>query len=401
MATKKEDALQAAHALAKKVGGDTYTKENPMRLGVISTANIARKVISGVQALDTVKVTVVSSRNLEKAQQFAKDVGVDKAYGSYEEVLADPEIDAVYVPLPTSTHAEWVGKAAKAGKHVLCEKPCALDSKQLFAMLLECKENNVHFMDNVMFMHHDRLRMMRERIDDGFLGKHGATHVSSIFSFRSSEEFVTSNIRMNPDLDALGALGDLGWYNVRMALFAFGWRKPSTAQGRILISHNKVPIEFSGVLTWDPEDGEEDVAGIKLQRSTTLYCSFLHGKQQHVQITGSDGMIALDDFVNTRSTKSAVFLEESDHQTTMTEDGPETESKRNLVKTGPWRQEAETVANFARQVAACKQGQNIDFWPRIALLTQVCCDALLDSAAKDGVVVDVDPLGLLERDELK
>ncbi|GBG33672.1 Trans-1,2-dihydrobenzene-1,2-diol dehydrogenase [Hondaea fermentalgiana] len=401
MAAKKEDALQAAHALAKKVGGDTYTKENPMRLGVISTANIARKVISGVQALDTVKVTVVSSRNLEKAQQFAKDVGVDKAYGSYEEVLADPEIDAVYVPLPTSMHTEWVCKAAKAGKHVLCEKPCALSGAQLLEMLLVCKENKVHFMDNVMFMHHDRLRMMRERIDEGFLGKHGATNVFSTLTFRSSgdfgEDFYSSNIRTNPDLDALGAVGDLGWYNMRMALFAFAWRTPATAQGRMLISHNKVPIEISGVLTWDPEEGEEDVAGITLQRSTVFHGSFLHSNQQRVQITGADGMIALDDFVNANSTKSASFFEESKHETIMTEDGPEAKSERNVVETGYCRQEAEAVANFACQIAALKQGQSIDFWPRIALLTQLCCDALLESAEKNGATVKIDPEGLLAR----
>lgn len=392
----------AAHEAALKseqdAGSKAYSKSNPLKLGIMSTANIAKKVIAGVHSIDNVEAYAVASRSLEKAEAFAKETGVTKAYASYEELLDDKDIEAVYVPLPTSLHAEWVEKIAKAGKHILCEKPCAITGEELYTMLAACKENNVHFMDNVMFMHHDRLRMLLDRTHkDQFFGPNGITHVSSTFSFRSDEDFYKSNIRMNKDLDSLGALGDLGWYNLRIALFAFGWRMPATAQGTVMNTHEGVPIELSATLTWEPEEGEEDIGGVKLSRSTTFYCSFLQARQQSVFLSGAKGMATMDDFVNTRSPKAATWEEESEAGTTMTEEGPETVSKKETKSTGPCRQEALAVENFARQILACKDGKPITFWPRVALLTQVCIDSVLESIEKDGAVVKVDSQGLVER----
>src|SRR5882757_11041044 len=97
----------------------------PLRIGILSTANIARAFVSGVRPSSTVTVAAVASRDAAKAEGFAREAGIPRSFGSYEALLADREIDAVYIPLPNTMHAEWSVRAAEAGKHVLCEKPLA------------------------------------------------------------------------------------------------------------------------------------------------------------------------------------------------------------------------------------------------------------------------------------
>src|SRR5439155_27322971 len=136
------------------------------------------------------------------------------AWGSYPELLGRDDIDAVYLPLPTGIRKEWVLRAARAGKHVLCEKPCAVSSADLRAMLDACRENRVQFMDGVMFMHSQRLPLLRQTLDDGrSIGS--VRRITSQFSFMPADEFLTTNIRASNLLEPLGCLGDLGWYNIR------------------------------------------------------------------------------------------------------------------------------------------------------------------------------------------
>jgi D-xylose 1-dehydrogenase (NADP+, D-xylono-1,5-lactone-forming) len=117
---------------------------SPLRIGVLSTANIARAFITGVAPSQAVKVVSVASRDPAKAASFARETGVGRSHPSYEALLADPDIDAVYNPLPNSLHAEWAIRAAEARKHVLCEKPLAATEAEARAMFAAARQHGVH-----------------------------------------------------------------------------------------------------------------------------------------------------------------------------------------------------------------------------------------------------------------
>ena len=168
-----------------------------------------------------------ASRSKAKAEQWIADhalaAGGTEAVEGYDVLLARDDIDAVYVPLPTALHLEWVTKAAQAGKHILCEKPVALNAADLATMLAACEEHKVQFMDGVMFMHHKRMSKMDALLRGDPLNDFGEVlRVTSGFSFMGDEDFYKGNIRCSAEGDPLGCLGDLGWYCVRFGLFAFG-----------------------------------------------------------------------------------------------------------------------------------------------------------------------------------
>jgi len=173
-------------------------------------------------------VQAVGSRTKERAEEWARvhvakaveeghKIGVDAitCHGSYEDLLADKNVDAIYCPLPTALHSEWAPKIAAAGKGMLVEKPVALSTLEYKAIAEEFRSRSLPLMDGVMFMHHERMGAIKQIMEaaagsGGLAG--GATRISSGFSFPAGDEFLRSNIRTDPDLDALGALGDLGWY---------------------------------------------------------------------------------------------------------------------------------------------------------------------------------------------
>lgn len=152
-----------------------HTIMTAMKFGLISTANIARKNVRAMKLSEHVELVAIASRSIEKCEQFANENDLNdgsvKLYASYEELLSDPNIDAVYLPLPTSLHLEWAKKVAQSKKHLLIEKPCALNSDELIQIMTACHENKVYFMDGVMFMHHDRLNVLRKALKDPFAGE--------------------------------------------------------------------------------------------------------------------------------------------------------------------------------------------------------------------------------------
>lgn len=149
----------------------------PVRWGVLSTAGIATRMVNAIQASSNGTVIAVASRSLEKASAWAAKHSVPRAYGSYEELLGDADVDVVYIPLPTSMHKAWCLAAAAAGKHVLCEKPVAASTADLAEMIAACAAAGVQFMDGVMFMHNERTPVMAERL-------HGATKVQCLLDLR-------------------------------------------------------------------------------------------------------------------------------------------------------------------------------------------------------------------------
>jgi len=181
---------------------------NKVRWGILSTAKINNALLDPIKQAERSQLAAVASRSLDKAQAYAKENGISKAYGSYEALLADPEIDAIYNPLPNTLHGEWTVKAAQAGKHVLCEKPIVTTLEELDKVEAAATANNVTVFEAFMYLHHPQTLKVQEMIQAGQLGK--LQLINSWFNFYLPPENV-QNIRLNPDL-AGGSLWDVGVY---------------------------------------------------------------------------------------------------------------------------------------------------------------------------------------------
>ncbi|MBY0460155.1 MAG: Gfo/Idh/MocA family oxidoreductase, partial [Gemmataceae bacterium] len=264
---------------------------NLCRWGILGAANIARKNWKAIRLAENATLTAVASRDVARAHEWLAacqgecPFPTTPAACAYDELLARPDVDAVYIPLPTGIRREWVVKAANAGKHVLCEKPCGPDAGDVRQMIDACRANGVQFMDGVMFMHGARLPLLRAVLDDGeTVGT--LRRIASQFSFAAGADFLASNIRVSRALEPLGALGDLGWYNIRFALFVMKYALPARVSGRLLTANAEgVPLEFSGELFWD--------SGV----SASFYCSFNTELQQWAHVSGTKGSVAVRDFV--------------------------------------------------------------------------------------------------------
>ena len=199
--------------------------------GIVGCADIAKKFVRSIKQCSQSRLVAIGSRSVEKAQQFALECEVDEGvhlFGSYQQVLDDPNVQAVYLPLPTTLHLEWVTLAANAGKHILLEKPVALSAEDFQQMILVCEQNSVLLMDGTMFMHHPRTIALQEILRSPEAGV--LRRVNACFNFSTDEEFLRTNIRVRSDGDPLGVLGDLGWYCIRLGLVAFSRGSKSIAQ---------------------------------------------------------------------------------------------------------------------------------------------------------------------------
>ncbi len=361
------------------------------RWGILGTASIARKNWQAIRNSGNSVLVAVASRDAARARQFIDECQSHVllnpppvACGSYEELLRREDVDAVYVPLPTGIRKEWVIRAAEAGKHVLCEKPCAVTSADLRTMLDACRRHRVQFMDGVMFMHSQRLPLMRQALDASeAVGT--IRRIVSEFSFLAAEEFLAKNIRVSSELEPLGVLGDLGWYNIRFSLWAMKEQLPEQVTGRILGQHTRgdsrqpVPVEFSGELFFPGN------------ASATFYCSFLTEKQQWAIVSGTRGSLQVADFVlpffgceSAFEVRNPVFLVRG------CDFNMEDHVRRFAVPeySNSWSssQEANLIRNFARLVLS---GQPDPTWGDLALKTQLVLDACLQSAREDGKLVSV------------
>lgn len=348
-----------------------------LRVGFISTANIARKNRLAIKAATGIDVVAVSSRSLEKAQAWAKEWEVEKAYGSADELLADADIDAVYVPMPTGKRVPIVIAAAKAGKHILCEKPIAPSAEEASKMIHACQENGVVFMDGVMFMHNPRLSAMKAVIESGDFGH--VKRVTSDFSFNGGAEFYASNIRgteHGPALEPLGALGDLGWYNIRLAMFAFDWEVPTSVSAVAHRIKDGMPMEISSVLSF----GEG--------KSSTFTNSYEAAFRQYAAIVGTKQTIEITDFCLSGPTDTAcTFRVFKQHGLTKYDLLPTKEIVDTEVNY-PANQEVRMWETFA-ELCRTRDGEKLQFYAKVALDTQRVMDAIMESMAKEGAAVSV------------
>jgi predicted dehydrogenase len=188
-----------------------------LRWGVLSTAAIGtKKVIPAMQLGEFTTVAAIASRDLSKAQAAAKALGIPAAYGSYEELLADPGIDAIYNPLPNHMHVPWTIKAAEAGKHVLCEKPISLTVAEAETLLEVRARTGVKIGEALVIVHHPQWVRLRELLAEGRIGE-----LRSILGLFSYFKLDPTNIRNQADIGG-GGLMDIGYYLIEAARLAFG-----------------------------------------------------------------------------------------------------------------------------------------------------------------------------------
>jgi predicted dehydrogenase len=361
---------------------DRAMSDSKLRWGILGTASIARKNWQAIRNAGNSTVTAVASRAVDRARAFIDECQANAPMGSvvtphgrYEALLADPNVDAVYVPLPTGLRKEWVTRAANAGKHVICEKPCSTSVADLRDMIAACERNGVQFMDGVMFMHSERLPKIRAVLDDGqSIGR--LRRISSIFSFCAADEFLRGNIRMHSQLEPFGCLGDLGWYCIRFILWAVNWEMPAVVTARLLASQGRgdspdqVPMECSAELVFR--------SGV----SASFYCSFQTENQQFMTLSGTKGYLHLPDFV-LPFFGSDVGFEVTNSVFNVRGCDFDMEPRRQRIAVNeysnstPNAQEANLFRNFARQV---KSGRLNQLWPEVALKTQLVMEAVAMAA---------------------
>jgi predicted dehydrogenase len=246
-----------------------------VRWGILGTANIAiKQVIPAVLQADRCEVVAIASRNQHRAEKVAETFGITRAHGSYGQLLNDDEIDAVYIPLPNHMHAEWAISAARAGKHVLCEKPIALSSAEAETMISAARDNGVILREAFMYQFHPAWQRTRELVESGEIGE--VVAIDSWFSYFNDDP---DNIRNVLDYGG-GALMDIGCYCIHVSRLLFG-SEPTAIKAAVRRDRQfGVDIVTSGVL----EFGD---------RIATFGCSTRTEPDQRVDIYGTKGRIRI------------------------------------------------------------------------------------------------------------
>lgn len=246
-----------------------------MKFGVLSTANIAQKAfVPGIEGSDH-EIHAVASRDASRAESFAADTGAPTAYDSYEELLGDDELDAVYIPLPNSMHAEWTMRAADHGLHVLCEKPLASDAPEARRMVEHCEDAGVTLMEAFMWRYHPRTERAIEIAATAF---DDVREVEARFAFPLRGR--PDDVRLDPDI-AGGSLMDVGCYAVNTTRAFLG--EPDRALASAVDTRDAgVDTALSGILEYD--DG----------RSARVSCSFDTQACERYRVDAASGWLECD-----------------------------------------------------------------------------------------------------------
>lgn len=248
-----------------------------IRWGVISTAKIGtEKVLPAMQQAEFCEIVAIASRNIESAQATAKQLGIAKAYGSYEELLADPNIDAIYNPLPNHLHVSWSIKALEAGKHVLCEKPIGLSSAEGQELVEAGKRHpKLKLMEAFMYRHHPQWQRARQIVREGGIGR--LCTIQTVFSYFNNDG---SNIRNMADIGG-GGLMDIGCYPISLSRFIFAAE----------------PTRTFGITECDPQFKTDRLTSAILDFGTgtsTFTCSTQMVPHQRVNIFGETGRVEIE-----------------------------------------------------------------------------------------------------------
>ena len=250
---------------------------NKVSWGILSTAKIGvEKVIPAMQESKFSEIKAIASRDLGKAQKAAKKLKIHKAYGSYEELLTDNEIEAVYNPLPNHMHVDWSIEAIRAGKHVLCEKPIGVNVAEAQELLkVTEKHPDLKVMEAFMYRHHPQWQKTKQLVTEGKIGE--LRTIQSFFSFFNTDP---ENIRNRPEVGG-GAMLDIGCYCVSISRFIFG-TEPRRVIGVVEYDPKlKIDRFASGILDFD-------------DRTATFTCSTQLTPYQRVNIFGTQGRIEIE-----------------------------------------------------------------------------------------------------------
>ena len=248
-----------------------------VRWGILSTADIGmKKVTPAIEAASDCEVVAIASRDRERAVAAAAELGIPAAYGSYEELLAADDVDAVYIPLPNDLHAEWTMKAAAAGKHVLCEKPLALDAAEAEEMARVCDDAGVKLGEAFMYRHHPTWVEAVRLVRSGAIGE--LQGVQSWFSYYNDDP---ENIR-NRTENGGGAIMDIGCYTINASRMLFG----------------SEPVRIEAAVRRDSTMGIDTLSSAVLEfpggGQATFTCSTRSEDYQRVHIVGSAGRIEIE-----------------------------------------------------------------------------------------------------------
>jgi D-xylose 1-dehydrogenase (NADP+, D-xylono-1,5-lactone-forming) len=246
-----------------------------VKWGIISTADINRKVIPGAHASAKVELVGVASRDQAKADAYAQEWEIPRAYGSYEELLADPEIEAVYISLPNTMHCEWSIRSLEAGKHVLCEKPMSRHTREVEEAFDAADKAGLLLSEAFMYRHNPQTKRVKQLVDEGAIGE--LRVVRSVFSYGLYDE---DNIRLRTDVEG-GALMDVGCYNVSGSRLVGG--EPERVFGEAWYGPSGTDWVFSGTLRFPGH-----VIGL-------FHCGTALPEQDELEVVGSEGSLFLDD----------------------------------------------------------------------------------------------------------
>jgi D-xylose 1-dehydrogenase (NADP+, D-xylono-1,5-lactone-forming) len=243
--------------------------------GFLSTANINRKVLKGARASAAVGVVAVASRDRERAEAYARENGIERAHGSYEALLEDHDVEAVYISLPNSLHVEWSVRALQAGKHVLCEKPLTRRAHEVDEAFDAADHAGRILMEAFMYRHNPQTRRLTELVAEGAVGR--LQLVRAAFSFPVQGE---GNVRLDAGLDG-GSLMDVGCYCVSGARLLAG--EPERVYGEQVVGDTGVDVLFSGTMRF--------AGGVVAQFDSGLYLPH----RDELEAIGDEGSLFLDD----------------------------------------------------------------------------------------------------------
>lgn len=251
--------------------------------GILGPGNIARVFCNGLRFSKTGRAVAAASRDVEKARQFSEPFGIPKAYGSYEELLADQEVDAVYIATIHPAHLEWVVKAAQAGKHILVEKPMGINSREVSTMVEAARTHQVLLMEAFMYRCHPQIQKMRDLIQEGALGE--VRYIRSTFGYQST--FNPASRAFNRDL-AGGGILDVGCYPASMVRLVAG-----AAAGQPFL--NPVEVKATGVLS---STGVDSYTAAVLAFENSIVAEISTAVEANLgsslTVIGSEGSLSLD-----------------------------------------------------------------------------------------------------------
>ena len=354
------------------------TRTRKIRWGILGTARIATKVAQAIAAVDGAEVVAVASRSSERAQAWAKTHGVSRSYGEYGALLND-DLDAIYIPLPPSMHAEWTIRCAKARKHVLCEKPLAMSAAKAAKMAAACRTNGVQLMDGTMWVHHPRTMDMLQQVRSGALGElrrvtaafghpidsylqrkppHAACDLLS--GTIDQGKLLQHELRFHRKLGG-GALLDAGWYCIRAALWAFEC-SPRRVFASASYKHD-VDFNLSAMLWFDDN------------RIATFDCGFDIAPRRWLEVAGTRGSLVCDDFVIPWNSDQARYFVRNQ------------QGHISAHNAASLNQEQCMIERFCQIV---RSGELDASLPAVAIENQRICDAV-NASARYRRVVDLSP----------